>query len=87
MVFRQFNEATGPRLAPPTAICPCRNRFAPTWATGWSRIPIVAPPGTADHAAVDGETATGHAGDGTTPQPRPPPHRNVPPASGHASSR
>jgi hypothetical protein len=28
--FRQFNEATGPRLAAPTGVTPCRNRFAPT---------------------------------------------------------
>jgi hypothetical protein len=32
VLFRQFNEATGPRLAAPTAICPCRNRVAPTKA-------------------------------------------------------
>jgi hypothetical protein len=43
MVFRQFNEATGPRLAAPTAIGPCRNRFAPTGATRRSLLWMIPP--------------------------------------------
>jgi len=43
MVFRQFNEATGPRLAAPTAIGPCRNRFAPTGATQRSLLLMIPP--------------------------------------------
>lgn len=43
MVFRQFNEATGPRLAAPTAIGPCRNRFAPTGATRRSLLLMIPP--------------------------------------------